>query len=48
MIRGAPQRGFAADIVRIRERISGATAGRPVQCRLFHAQKRRNLADATR
>jgi hypothetical protein len=40
-IRGAPHRGFASDIVRIRVRTSGGTVGRPTRRRLFHVQNRR-------
>ena len=40
-IRGAPQRGFARLIFRIRSRISNDTAGRPSGCRLFQVQYNR-------
>ena len=40
-MRGAPQRGFAVDISRINARTSAGTPGRPVRCRLFHVQNRR-------
>jgi hypothetical protein len=40
--RGAPQRGFVSDIVRISVRMSAGVLGRPVRRRLFHVQNRRN------
>jgi hypothetical protein len=41
-IRGAPHRGLARLIRRIRSRSSGLIIGRPDRRRLFHAQLRRN------
>jgi hypothetical protein len=38
---GAPQSGFALDIVRISMRRSSGTVGRPVRRRLFHLQNSR-------
>jgi hypothetical protein len=40
-MRGAPQRGFTSDIVRISARTSSGTEGRPRRRRLFHFQNRR-------
>ena len=40
-MRGAPQSGFACDIVRISARTSSGTVGRPVRRRLFHVQNNR-------
>jgi hypothetical protein len=40
-ILGAPQNGFASDIVRIRSRSSGWTVGRPKGRRVFQLQKTR-------
>ena len=40
-MRGAPQRGFACAIVRISERTSAGTVGRPMRRRLFQAHQSR-------
>ena len=40
-MRGAPQSGFASDIVRIRVRTASGTVGRPVRPRLFQVQNKR-------
>jgi hypothetical protein len=40
-MRGAPQVGFALDILRIRSRTSGSIQTLPIFRRLFHAQNRR-------
>jgi hypothetical protein len=38
---GAPQSGFASDIVRIGVRTASGTVGGPVRRRLFHVQSKR-------
>ena len=40
-IRGAPQSGFACDMLRISLRTSSGTGGRPARCRRIHVQNMR-------